>query len=90
MQGADTSGLSADLTRLTAEDSPISRAVGEQLSALLVGTGTTPWLLALLAVALTACEITRRQLRHTRPRLSLAEAAALTGFSGLGTLWPLE
>jgi len=90
LQGADASGLSADLTRLTSEDSPIARAVGEQLSTLLVGTGTTPWLLALLAVALTACEITRRQLRHTRPRLSLAEAAALTGFSGLGTLWPLE
>jgi len=90
LQGADLSGLLVDLSALPAEAVQGFKAVGDQLSALLAGTGTAPWLLALLAVAATACEIARRQARHARPRLSLAEAAALTGFPLLGNLWPLE
>jgi len=75
---------------LPADITQIFKAVGEQLSTLLTGAGTTPWLLALLAVTAVACEITRRQVRYSRPRLSLAEVAALTGFPLLGNLWPLE
>jgi hypothetical protein len=59
--------------------------LGSDLNACLSSLGLSPWVWAALAVAVTAGEAARRQLRRPRWNLALGcDGATLTGLSGTG------